>query len=217
MFKQFSSAKDPISSYTHFLGAVFSLFATVIMISHYHSSQIDDTTLLIGVVLFGVSLVALYSASCIYHYVQGSDDLMVRLRKLDHAMIYMLIAGSYTPIAAKFLVGESRTVFLIGIWTAAILGIIIKVLWLDAPRWLYTSLYVVMGWALLFDIESFSRIPSNCLALIAAGGISYTVGAVVYILKKPVLSEAFGFHEIFHLFILVGSAFHVATVLLYVI
>ncbi len=217
MMKSFYKAKDPMSSYTHFLGAIGSVLATALMLALYRNGQVDDSLLLLAILLFGFSLVALYSASCIYHFIDASEAINIRLRKLDHAMIYVLIAGTYTPICAKFLAGSARATFIAAIWGAAILGIIVKVAWLNAPRWLYTGLYLVMGWALLFDFDSFRVIPLPCLALIACGGIAYTIGAVIYIIKKPCICTMFGFHEIFHLFIMLGSGFHILAVMLYVL
>ncbi len=217
MIQFFHRAKDPFSSYTHFWGAVFSLVATIGMLGIYQHAAYADVTLFLSVLLFGISLMALYTASCVYHFVSASSALTIRLRKLDHAMIYVLIAGTYTPICAKFLSEENRNTFIAAIWGAAILGIIVKVAWLNAPRWLYTSLYLMMGWALLFDFDSFARIPLPCLALIACGGISYTVGAVIYILKKPNIFKPLDFHDIFHLLIMLGSAFHIAAVVCYVL
>ncbi|MFI3169765.1 MAG: hemolysin III family protein [Faecalibacterium sp.] len=217
MLKSFHQAKDPMSSYTHFLGALLSVLATLIMLSIYRHSGHSDSIIHLSILLFGFSLVALYSASCIYHFVVGPDALSIRLRKLDHAMIYVLIAGTYTPICAKFLSGSARTTFIAAIWGAALLGIVIKVAWLNAPRWLYTSLYLIMGWALLFDFDSFRVIPLPCLALIACGGISYTIGAIIYIAQKPDICKNFGFHEIFHVLIMIGSAFHIAAVACYVL
>ncbi len=217
MLSLFQRAKDPMSSYTHFLGAILSVFVTFGMVRLYHTEAHTDSIILLSLVLFGASLIALYTASCVYHFVAQPEALSIRLRKLDHAMIYVLIAGSYTPICAKFLSGTGRITFLCAIWGAAFVGIIVKVAWLNAPRWLYTGLYLIMGWALLFDFESFTVIPLSCLALIAAGGISYTIGAIIYILKKPAICDSFGFHEIFHLLIMIGSGFHIAAVVLYVI
>ncbi len=213
----FRSAKDPVSSYTHFLGAAFSMFATIAMLFIYNLKQNTDVVVLVAILLFGLSLMALYSASSIYHYARGSAHLALRLRKLDHAMIYVLIAGSYTPFCAKFFAPDARTAFLIGIWGVAILGIVVKLLWLDAPRWLYTGLYILMGWAVLFDLDSFSGVPLACLGVILLGGLSYTAGGIIYILKKPSICDGFGFHEIFHILIMLGSAFHIAAVVLYVL
>lgn len=212
----FQKARDPISSYTHFIGACFSVLGTLFLIACSLFKQSGLITL-ISSIIFGISLIALYSASSVYHYVKGSDKLLLHLRKLDHAMIYVLIAGTYTPIALHFMTKQKGIIFTVAIWSVAILGILIKLCWLNAPRALYTSLYLIMGWAILFDVNAFKSIPIPCLSLIAAGGISYTIGAVIYILKKPNISNFFGFHEIFHVFVMLGSAFHFLAIYLYII
>ena len=124
--------------------------------------------MLAGVVLFGLSLVALYSASSIYHYALGAAAKVRRLRKLDHAMIYVLIAGSYTPLCIKFMDPAKLPVFLGAMWTMAAAGILLKLLWLDAPRWLGTLLYLALGWAIVVDL------PGPCgrrrRVLLAGGG-----------------------------------------------
>ena len=131
-------------------------------------------------------------------------------------MIYVLIAGSYTPFCVAYMQPGKRELFLGCLWLAAVVGILFKVVWLDAPRWIGTVIYLAMGWSMLIDMPAFAAIPPACLALLAAGGISYSVGAVIYIAKKPNISERWGFHELFHLFILAGSAFHFLAVFFFV-
>ncbi|MEG2053740.1 MAG: hemolysin III family protein, partial [Oscillospiraceae bacterium] len=142
---------------------------------------------------------------------------LLRLRKLDHAMIYVLIAGTYTPIALCFMGKMHGIIFTIVIWSIALLGIVTKLLWFNAPRWLYTSLYLLMGWAIIFDIKVFNGMAAGCIALIAAGGISYSIGAICYICKKPNIGKWFGFHEIFHLFIMLGTLLHFCAVIFYIV
>ena len=209
--------RDFWSFYTHFIGAILAFVAViffVVMAILQGNSSIEGIA---GPLIFGISLLALYSASAIYHYVKGSKEELVKLRKLDHAMIYVLIAGTYTPIALGYMNIKDATIFMAVIWSVAIAGILMKVFWLNGPRWLYTSLYVVMGWAIVFDWKAFDGVPVGCMAFIAAGGISYTVGAGFYAIKKPNLSERFGFHELFHLFVLLGSFLHFNAVYFYVI
>lgn len=191
--------------------------ATVFLIGTAAIEGTSSFANICGTTIFGLSLLCLYSASSIYHYVKRPMEDLVRLRKLDHAMIYILIAGTYTPIALAYMNFKDATIFMAVIWSVALLGIVMKICWLNAPRWFYTSLYVLMGWAIVFDWKAFDGLPRGCLGLIAAGGISYTIGAGFYALKKPNLSERFGFHEIFHLFVIFGSAFHFSAVYLYVI
>lgn len=211
-----SRARDPMSSWTHFWGALASVLATVLMLAMGIAKD-TPAVLVAGAVVFGLSLTALYSASSLYHFVVAAPSILLRLRKLDHSMIYVLIAGSYTPVCLAFMEQTHALRFLAVIWGLALAGILIKLLWMNAPRALYTGLYLAMGWAIVFDLDALAGIPGGCLALIAAGGVLYSVGAVLYILKKPNFSPDFGFHELFHLFILAGSACHVAAVICYVL
>ena len=209
--------RDFWSFYTHFTGAVLSLIAVIFFIATSAAEGNASIVNITGAIIFGISMLALYSASSIYHYVNRPSEGLVRLRKLDHAMIYVLIAGTYTPIALSYMKFNDAIIFLSVIWMVAIAGILMKIFWLNAPRWLYTSLYVVMGWAIIFDWKAFDGVPVGCLALIAAGGISYTAGAVFYAIKKPNITKRFGFHEIFHFFVIFGSVFHFIAVDLYII
>lgn len=215
MSRYFLKAREPISSYTHFWGAVGGVAATLILVCKTMMQQ-KCGLVVAGVMLFGLSMVALYSASSIYHYALCAAERLRRLRKLDHAMIYVLIAGSYTPFCVAYMQPGKRELFLGCLWLAAVVGILFKVVWLDAPRWIGTVIYLAMGWSMLIDMPAFAAIPPACLALLAAGGISYSVGAVIYIAKKPNISERWGFHELFHLFILAGSAFHFLAVFFFV-
>lgn len=216
MSRYFARGREPMSSYTHFWGAVASAVGTLFLAGRALLRGASGGVLL-GAVLFGLSLVALYTASCVYHYALCAGRRLVRLRKLDHAMIYVLIAGSYTPLCIRFMSPAKLPLFLVCIWGAAVLGIALKICWLDAPRWLCTGLYLAMGWAIMADLPAFSAMAGPCMALVAAGGICYSAGAVVYLVKKPNLGPVWGFHELFHLFILAGSACHFAAVYLYVL
>ena len=208
-------AREPMSSYTHFWGAVASVAATVLMVLRGIFSG-ASWLLVLGAGLFGLSLIALYTASSVYHFVVAGPRRLLRLRKLDHAMIYVLIAGSYTPLCVKFMDPAKLPVFLGAMWAMAAAGILLKLLWLDAPRWLGTLLYLALGWAIVVDLPAFAAMPAACLGLVAAGGVCYSLGAVLYMLKWPNLSERWGFHELFHLFILAGSACHFAAVFFFV-
>ena len=216
MSRYFSHAREPMSSYTHFWGAVLSGVGILALLGRGLARDAAGPVLA-GALLFGVSLVALYSASSVYHYALCAGRRLLRLRKLDHAMIYVLIAGSYTPLCAKYLAPGKREIFLACIWAAAAAGILLKLLWLDAPRWVCTGLYLALGWSIMVDLPAFAAMPAGCLALVAAGGVCYSAGAVIYWLKKPNLSARWGFHELFHLFILAGSACHFAAVFFFVL
>ena len=176
-----------------------------------------DMSQLVCCIIFGISLVALYAASTLYHFYKGSDKVLLRLRKLDHSIIYVLIAGTYTPIVMYCMKTVRAAVFLAIMWSFAAAGIIFKLCWITAPRWLYTSIYLLMGWSVMFDFDAFKALPGGCLALVAAGGISYSIGAAFYITKRPRMINGIGFHEIFHIFIMAGSLFHYIAIFSYVL
>jgi hemolysin III len=210
-----SKFREPVSGFTHMFGAIASLIGMVILIviSAYNKSTIHVVTFAV----FGVSLILLYSASSVYHLVILSEKTINILRKLDHSMIYVLIAGTYTPICLIALKGSLGWGLFIGIWALATLGIILKLFWMEAPRWLYTLFYIFMGWISIVVISPLARvITPTGIAWLFAGGIFYTVGAVIYATKWPrIKSKVFGFHEIFHIFVLMGSFAHYWLMLRY--
>lgn len=216
MYGFFKSARDPLSSYTHFLGA---LMGSALIIIFLLKGLLDQASLscIIGSLIFALSIIMLYSASSYYHYIPSESMHFTLFRKLDHSMIYVLIAGSYTPVCLKFLNFTHAFTFLCVIWGIALLGIILKICWLNSPRILYTLLYLLMGWAVIFDFKSFAIMPANCLLLITIGGIAYTIGGIIYIIKKPNLTKEWGFHELFHVFILVGTLFHAIACFIYMV
>lgn len=213
--KFFNKAQDPMSSFTHALGAVLGVLYLIFLQIASFIHQKDITTHII-LLVFSLSVIALYSASAYYHYIQNDNPHKTLFRKLDHSLIYVLIAGSYTPIAMHYLAPGNNLVFTLVIWGIALTGIITKIIWLNAPRFLYTLLYLLMGWALVFDIKGFSAVPLNCLSLLAIGGLCYTIGAVIYILKKPNISANWGFHELFHIFILLGTFMHFIAIAFFI-
>lgn len=213
MSKVFKKAMDPISSETHFIGACLSLIGLFIFI--IVGVRRDTAPILLSAtIVFGLSLIALYSASCIYHYFKGSDKIKLILRKLDHSMIYILIVGTYTPVVMYCMEAPHSYYFLVILWLVAIIGIVLKLIWINAPRALTTAIYLILGWSIVFDFHSFNGIPMNCFILIAAGGIAYSIGAFIYVFKKPNLSKDFGFHELFHIFVMLGSLFHYIAILI---
>lgn len=217
MPRAFMKAREPFSSYSHFIGAVLSgigLFAMLVRL------LVDSTVsgqMAAAAVVFCLSLIALYSASSVYHFTGRGDAVVRRLKKLDHSMIYVLIAGSYTPIILGFMPAPRSYVFIGVIWLIALAGIAIKLLWIDAPRLIGTALYLLLGWAIAFDFSVVLSMPAPAIALLALGGASYTLGGIIYILKKPNLGPTVGFHELFHLFVIAGSVFHYLMVFLYVL
>ncbi len=167
-----------------------------------------DMVRLIAVGVFGVSMVALYTSSGLYHYFRVSEKATLRLRKLDHSMIYVLIAGTYTPFCLLALEGASQWTLLVGIWFLAVAGIVMKMLWMSAPRWLSTVFYLLMGWIAVFSIPRM-QLSEEALFWTVAGGVAYSVGAVIYIIKKPdPIPNVFGFHEIWHIWVMAGTFCH---------
>ena len=164
-------------------------------------------------------MILLYSASSIYHLTYASQKVINVLRRIDHSMIYVLIAGSYTPICLISLRGKVGYSIFGVIWTLAILGILIKNFWFSAPRWLSTSFYIAMGWLVVLAFYPLSKVmPLSGVMWLVIGGVLYTVGGIIYALKIPkVKNKYFGFHEIFHIFVMLGSLSHYWFVLKYII
>lgn len=161
---------------------------------------------------------ALFGISALYHRTNLSERATAVLKRLDHANIYLIIAGTYTPIAVLALDGTARTGLLAVIWTGAAAGVLFRVLWHGAPRWLYTALYIVLGWAAVFVLPQLTAgagVPAT--VLIFTGGILYTAGGVIYALKRPNPSVRwFGFHEVFHAFTVAAYTAQFAAVALVV-
>ena len=206
--------KDPGSAITHLIGMLMAAAAAAPLI--IKAKEGFQGKHVAAVIVFITSMILLYGASTSYHTFNISEKGNMILKKLDHAMIYVLIAGTYTPILLKYMSGMEGWIFTIAMWACALVGIIIKLCWFSAPRWLQTVLYIAMGWAILFDISIFQSMSGVAVLLLAAGGISYTVGGVIYMLKKPNISAKFGFHELFHIFVLLGSLFHFLMIFFYV-
>lgn len=211
--KQFS-VSEPVSFYTHFVGAISACAGAILLV--YNNS---DTMAKLGVVLiYGFSLVFLFSASSLYHACKKEENGGSVLRKLDHLAIFFLIAGTYTPLCYRFLDGGWMYGILIAQWSLVVLGAVFKLVWISAPRKYSTAVYVMMGWLIIIPIHKiWAAVPLTGFMLILGGGVAYTAGAVIYALKKPdPLPEVFGFHEIFHIFILLGALLHFIAIYMYV-
>lgn len=217
MPRVFQKAREPFSSYSHFVGAVLSGLGLLIVLVRLLFGSAVSGSLAAAAVIFCLSLIALYSASSVYHFSEKGEAVVRRLKKLDHSMIYVLIAGSYTPILLRYMPSPRCYVFLGAVWLVALAGIAVKLLWIDAPRLIGTALYLALGWAIAFDFGVVLSMPSPAIALLAAGGLAYTAGGIIYISKRPNFSTLLGFHELFHLFVIVGSICHYLMVMLYVL
>ena len=209
--------KEPINAFTHFLGFLMSIpiMITLTMKAYQNASLLS----VIAFLIFGISLLLLYGASTIYHTLNISQKGTALLRRIDHMMIFVLIVGTYTPVCLIPLRGKWGWTLFIAVWGFAFAGILLKIFWLNAPRWFSTLLYVVMGWLVLVAFVPLERaIPIGGIVLLASGGIVYTIGAVIYAVKWSKLKlKYFGFHEIFHLFVMGGSALHVLFMFQYVL
>ncbi len=202
------SLKDPISGLTHLIGAILSFIGLILMV--YEAAIAGKPWQVVSFAIFGASMILQYTASTIYHWLPLSPKGTKVLRKLDHMMIFILIAGTYTPICLIPLRGPWGWSLFGSIWGIALAGFSFKLIWLEAPRWLSTFIYGIMGWLVIVAVWPLIHVLSFAgLMWLAAGGFFYTVGAVIYGIKKPnPWPEVFGFHEIFHAFVLFGSFCH---------
>ncbi|KLU64614.1 MULTISPECIES: hemolysin III family protein [Desulfosporosinus] len=207
--------KEPVNTWTHFvpfIAAIIGLFCLIINCK-------DSISKLITMTIYGLSVIALYGASSVYHWVRTTPQKELLLKKIDHIAIYFLIAGSYTPVFYFGLDGSWRWVMLISVWTLALIGMILKLWLIHAPRYVSTTFYVSLGWiALVPFLQLIRHLPEGAIILMAVGGVVYTLGAVIYATKIfDFFPKRFGFHEIFHLFIAVGSLVHFIMMLVYIV
>lgn len=152
-----------------------------------------------GAIIFMVTSLALFGVSALYHRIGWSPKVNAIFRRIDHANIFLLIAGTYTPLSLMLLPSEKATVLLALVWTGALAGVLFRVFWLGAPRWLYVVLYVVLGWSAMIFVTDLFRASWITMTLVALGGLLYSIGAAVYGFKRPNPSPKwFGFHEVFH-------------------
>ena len=209
--------REPINSLTHLAGLLLSVAGAFLLLDR--ALQDPTAASLISALVFSLGLIGLYGASTIYHWIIASPRVIARLRTFDHIMIYILIAATYTPICLLALNRMTGGVLLGIIWGLTLTGIILKLVWKSAPRWLYTGLYLGLGWAAVTVIYPLIQaLPAMAIVLMVSGGLSYTAGAVIYGMKPRRLRIGpFHYHEIFHLFILGGSLLHFLMVYLYVI
>ena len=174
----------------------------------------------IAIVIYALSVAALFGTSALYHRIDWRTlAARRRMRRLDHTMIFVLIAGSYTPFSLLVLHGTLSMIVLVTVWAAALAGAIFKLIWLDAPGWLIAAIYIATGWiAIVATPQLVGRIGVVAVGGLALGGLLYTVGAGVYALQRPdPLPAVFGYHEIFHLLVLIAAALQYAVVAVYVL
>ena len=202
--------KEPGSAITHFIGMLMAIFAAVPLLIKAASEP--GRVYIISLAIYAASLILLYAASTTYHTFDISEKVNTILKKIDHMMISVLIAGSYTPVCLLVLKGKTGIILLSIVWAIAIAGILIKAFWVYCPKWVSSVLYIGMGWTcVLAFTQLLNNLSPAAFGWLLAGGIIYTVGGVIYALKLPLFNSKhknFGSHEIFHLFVMGGSACH---------
>jgi hemolysin III len=200
--------RDPMSGLTHCIGAVLAVAALVLLICE--SVNPVKPWHIVSFSVFGTGLVLLYTASTLYHWLPLSENGVRNLRRLDHIMIFILIAATYTPVCLIPLRGQWGWSLFGSVWALAILGIFLKVFWLQAPRWFSTTIYIIMGWLAIAGVWPLIKaLHVGGLFWVLMGGLFYTIGAVIYTIKLPnPWPNFFGFHEIFHIFVMLGSVSH---------
>lgn len=204
--------REPVNGLTHLAGGLLASVGLIVLLAAAGEGRVDQV---VAFGIFGFSLIALYTASALYHLLPLSPAGVARLRRVDHMSIFVLIAGTYTPFCLLALEGAWRVGLLGLIWGLALGGIVLKLFWMDAPRWLSVALYLGMGWVALVAAPAlFRAVPTGGMAWVLVGALVYSAGALVYWLQRPnPMPGVFGFHELWHLFVLAGSACHFWAVL----
>ncbi len=206
--------REPASFYTHFTALLLSLCGTALLAVQFRA----DRATLVTAMVYGFSLIFLFAASSLYHALKKEENGNSRLRKLDHLAIFFMIAGTYTPLSYMYLDGYWRWGMIAAQWSLVLLGVFFKFFFLSAPRSVSTMIYVTMGWLVIIPINRIvDAMPGELFSLLLAGGVLYTAGALIYAMKKPdPLPGRFGFHEIFHVFIVLAALCHFLAIYNYV-
>lgn len=209
-----SKFRDPVSGLIHFFSAVLAFAGLVILLILTQGQGLKQ----LSMAIYGVSLVTLFTASAVYHLANPTKTALIKLRKFDHSAIYVLIAGTYTPICINFFSGFLRYGFLALIWGIALAGVIVKLFVINTPRWVTAGIYLVMGWmAVLVVKPMLQSMPAPALWWLLAGGLTYSIGAVIYITKKlDFWPGIFGFHEVWHVFVSLAALCHFVMIFRYV-
>ena len=202
--------REPGSAITHFIAMMLTVFAAAPLL--VKSALSDTANMLPAMTIFILSMVLLYGASATYHSLNIGGRALRIFRKVDHMMIFVLIAGSYTPVCLIVLGGRMGYTLFAVVWGIAIVGMLLKACWVTCPKWFSSVLYIAMGWVCVFVFGPlWNTLPHNAFLWLLAGGIIYTIGGVIYALKLPLFNSRhtfFGSHEIFHLFVMGGSLCH---------
>ncbi|MBR2044848.1 MAG: hemolysin III family protein [Agathobacter sp.] len=210
--------REPGSAITHYIAMMMAMVAAVPLL--IKATYSHDMKHVIAMLIFIVSMILLYGASTLYHSVNLTGKALKIFKKIDHMMIFVLIAGSYTPVCMLVLDKAQGYPLLALVWGTAIAGMVMKLFWVTCPKWVSSVVYIAMGWECIFVFRPLlDTLPVGAFVWLLVGGIIYTIGGVIYALKIPVLDEIhkyFGLHEIFHLFIMGGSFCHFMFMFLYV-
>ena len=210
--------REPGSAITHFIGMMMAIAATAPLL--IKAAMEPSAASLASLAVFMLSMVLLYGASTAYHSVNVSEKVIKIFRKVDHMMIFVLIAGSYTPVCMIVLGGKVGYTLLAVVWSIALLGMAVKAFWITCPKWFSSVIYIAMGWVCVAVFGPlWHTLPSSAFLWLLAGGIIYTAGGIIYALKLPIFNSQhahFGSHEIFHLFVMGGSICHFIFMYLYV-
>jgi hemolysin III len=201
-----SALREPVSGLTHLGAAIAAAFGLIVLLVLGWDEPVKEVSLFI----YGLSLILMFTASATYHMVNAGPVVEGRLRKFDHSAIYILIAGTYTPICLYFFTGFWKWGMVVIIWTLALIGVGVKLFFIRAPRWVNAGVYLVMGWlgALGFR-QILGAMEPTAIAWLVAGGLLFTVGALIYVTKRPdPWPGVFGFHEIWHIFIILACLAH---------
>jgi hemolysin III len=206
--------REPVNGLMHLGAAIAAGFGLVALLVISRGSLVRQASLLV----YGAALILMFSASAAYHLIKTKPQTALVLRKLDHSAIYLLIAGTYTPICLYYFTGFWRWGVLAIIWSMAIAGVAVKVFVIRAPRWLTAVIYLAMGWLCLMGIRvMLATMPMGALLWLLLGGIFFSVGAIVYVTKRPdFYPGVFGFHELWHIFVILGCMSHFIVVAAYV-
>ena len=201
-----SKLREPVNGLTHLGAAIAASLGLIGLLIVGRGDPLKFASFLI----YGISLVLMFSSSAAYHLVRANLKFESRLRKLDHAAIYLLIAGTYTPICLTFFTGFWRWGLLGIVWGFALVGIIVKMFIINAPRWVSAGIYLIMGWLAVFAIQQIiTTMPAGAMFWLIAGGLFFTLGAIIYITKTmDFLPGIFGFHEVWHIFVILGCLSH---------
>ncbi|WP_230199065.1 PAQR family membrane homeostasis protein TrhA [Risungbinella massiliensis] len=212
---KFLRMKEPVNTWTHFITFLAGIVGLVslIMLSWESTSKLTTMT------IYGVSLIFLYGASSLYHWVRTTPEKELILKKIDHMAIYVFIAGCYTPVFYYCLEGAWRWAMLTSVWTIALVGVIMKIWFINVPRSVSTLFYITLGWVAVVPFgKLIDALPMEAIILLISGGVAYTIGGIIYSTKIfDFFPNKFGFHEIFHLFVMAGSIVHFFMMVFFII